>query len=167
MVALTQGPNAGARAVGVCNFSPRQLKELLDYCDAEHLGIPAVVQNECHPYLPAEEVRKICASRGIVFQAYASLGSGVIDYASEPAVVAIAEAHKGKTPAQVLLRWAIQKGAVVVPKSSNPGRQRENVDVFDFKLTDEEMISLDALSKQRKGQNTMVGWQREHDPNYY
>merc|ERR550517_1405579 len=63
-------------ALGVCNFSPRQLTELLVYCKNNHLPRPVVVQNECHPYLPAREVRAICRENGIVFQAYASLGAG-------------------------------------------------------------------------------------------
>ena len=167
MISCSQGLAAGARAVGVCNFSARQLEELLAFCDAEGLPLPAVVQNECHPLLPASAVRAICRRKGIVFQAYASLGSGVLDLPANPVVVQIAAAHKGKTPAQVLLRWALQEGCVVVPKSGNAERQRENADLFDFELSESDMASLGELSVQAEGQNTMIGWLREFDPDRY
>jgi len=162
------GPHAGARAIGVCNFSARQLEDLIVMCDAEGLPLPAVVQNECHPMLPATAVRAVCERRGIVFQAYASLGSGVLDLSAELAVRTVASAH-GKTAAQVLLRWALQHGCAVVPKSRNPARQQENADVWGFELNASEMGHLDALSVQPPGNqmNTMVGWLREYDPDRY
>merc|ERR550517_775259 len=96
-------------ALGVCNFSPRQLTELLAYCKNNHLPRPVVVQNECHPYLPAREVRAICRKNGIVFRAYASLGAGLLPLLQDSTITSIA-ARLAVTPGQVLLRWGLQQG---------------------------------------------------------
>eukprot|EP00090_Calanus_glacialis_P001178 TRINITY_DN10817_c0_g1_i1.p1 TRINITY_DN10817_c0_g1~~TRINITY_DN10817_c0_g1_i1.p1 ORF type:complete len:353 (-),score=67.78 TRINITY_DN10817_c0_g1_i1:273-1205(-) len=153
-------------SIGVCNFSVRQLQELLDYCEEESLPIPSVVQNECHPLLQGTQVRELCKSYGIVFQAYASLGAGSLGLLENPSVVKIAN-NLEVTPSQVLLRWAFQHECAVVPKSVNPDRQRCNIDIFNFELTKADMEELNSLETSEKGQNTMVGWLREHDPDFY
>jgi len=156
----------GVAALGVCNFSPRQLKELLQYCEEHQLPRPSVVQNECHPYLPAGEVRKLCSVEGIVFQAYASLGAGALDLLTHPTVAAVAR-ERGVTPGQVLLRWGLQQGATLLPKSSQPHRQQENLAVLGWALPASSMALLALLERGAAGQNTMAGWLREHDPDFY
>ena len=153
-------------SIGVCNFSARQLQELLEYCEEESLPIPSVVQNECHPLLQGAQVRELCTSYGIVFQAYASLGAGALGLLENQSVLSIAK-KLGVTSAQVLLRWAFQHGCAVVPKSVSPERQRCNFEIFCFELPEEDMEELDSLQTARRDQNTMVGWLREHDPDFY
>eukprot|EP00088_Acartia_fossae_P020714 TRINITY_DN22258_c0_g1_i4.p1 TRINITY_DN22258_c0_g1~~TRINITY_DN22258_c0_g1_i4.p1 ORF type:complete len:213 (-),score=25.73 TRINITY_DN22258_c0_g1_i4:437-985(-) len=154
------------RAVGVCNFSLRQLKELLDFCKERRLPRPAVVQNECHPYLTAEPVRKYCQEQGIIFQAYASLGAGMVKLMEDQNIVQIADSYD-VTPAQLLLRWGLQHNLALLPKSSKAARQKSNLEIFDFKLSQEDMKALDSLHQGEENQNTMVGWLREHDPDFY
>jgi len=158
--------NGIVRAVGICNFSVRQLKQLLDYCAQNDLPKPAVLQNECHPYLIAKPVRDLCKEHKIVFQAYASLGAGAIKILEDSVVTKLAQTYD-VTPAQILLRWAIQHNLALLPKSVNPKRQEMNLQVYDFKLTEEDMKSLDDLNQGEENQNTMVGWLREHDPDFY
>jgi 2,5-diketo-D-gluconate reductase A len=128
-----------ARAIGVSNFMPRQLAGLL----ADATVIPAVNQVELHPGLPQEELRGIHAAHGIVTQAWSPLGQGkgLLD---DPGVRQIAAA-KGRTPAQVVLRWHIQSGIAAIPKSVVPARMRENLAVFDFSLTGADMAALSSL----------------------
>jgi len=154
------------RSLGVCNFSLRQMQQLMSYCHQHDLPKPAIVQNECHPYLTAEPVRQFCKKHDIVFQAYASLGAGAIKLLEDETVVSVAKTHD-VTPAQVLLRWAVQHGLAVLPKSVRSDRQTTNIQVYDFKLSSEEMSLLDALHQGEENQNTMVGWLREHDPDFY
>lgn len=166
-MALSSGPNKSVRAVGVCNFSARQLEELLQFCEKESIVKPAVVQNECHPMLPAVRVREICSEHGIVFQAYASLGSGGDTLLNHEDVKCIAKQHN-RTSAQILLRWAVQQGMVIVPKTTNKERMIENSHIFDFSLTSKEMSRLNSLSnKQSESQTTKFCWLREHDPDHY
>ena len=153
-------------SLGVCNFSHRQLVELLQFCDTERLPRPTVLQNECHPLLTAEKVRTLCQQEGIVFQAYASLGAGALGLLDHVTVSSVAESH-GVSPAQVLLRWAVQHNCAVLPKSANQDRIKTNLQLWDFSLSDSDMRSLDGLDRSSEGQNTMVGWLREHDPDYY
>merc|ERR1712051_921678 len=101
------GSGKPLRAAGVCNFSERQLQELLSYCRDNNLQKPAVVQNECHPLLQASGVRSLCQKEGIVFQAYASLGSGQLGLCQNPVVMEVSS-KMGMSPGQVLLRWAVQ-----------------------------------------------------------
>jgi len=159
-------PTESVSALGVCNFSPRQLTELLAYCKDNHLPRPVVVQNECHPYLPAREVRSICRENGIVFQAYASLGAGLLPLLKESTITSIAARH-AVTPGQVLLRWGLQQGVALLPKSCKAERQQENLKVWDFSLSAEDLALIDKLDKGEENQNTMAGWLREHDPDFY
>ena len=127
-----------ARAIGVSNFQPWHLRRLLD----ETQVVPAVNQVELHPHLQQEELRRFDASHGIVTEAWSPLGRGQV--LSEPLINALAEKY-GKTPAQVVLRWHLQLGNVVIPKSVMPARIRENIQVFDFELADEDLAGIGEL----------------------
>ncbi|WP_055601298.1 aldo/keto reductase [Streptomyces aureus] len=128
------------RAVGVSNFQPAHLERLLDSSDL----VPAVNQIELHPALQQRELRDLHAARSIATEAWSPLAQGAV--LAEPAIVDIAARH-GKSPAQVVLRWHLQLGNVVIPKSVTPARIRENIDVFDFALSDEEMSALGGLDR--------------------
>ncbi|WP_337063312.1 aldo/keto reductase [Kineococcus sp. G2] len=130
-----------ARAIGVSNFEPHHLERLAGEADV----VPAVNQVELHPFLQQAQLRADDARRGIVTEAYSPLssGKGVID---DPTITALAQAH-GKTPAQVVLRWHVQLGNLVIPKSVTPQRIRENIDVFDFELSDADMAQIAGLDR--------------------
>ena len=159
-------PSGPVRALGVCNFSLRQMKDLVAFCDVEKIPRPALLQNECHPYLISRDIRNYCKEENIVFQAYASLGAGTINLMSDQTVLRVSS-ELGVTPAQVLLRWSVQHGCSVLPKSVNEERQKTNLDIWGFKLSSNQMDLLDGLDQGAPGQNTMVGWLREHDPDFY
>lgn len=116
-----------ARAIGVSNFTARHLDELLDHARV----VPAVNQVELHPFLQQPALRARCAALGIVVEAYSPLTKG--RRLDDPRLLAVAR-DLGRSPAQVLIRWALEQGLVVLPKSSNAGRIRENFDVLDFEL---------------------------------
>ena len=138
------------KAIGVSNFMPHHLEQLLDATDV----IPAVNQIELHPYFTQPEVQAADAEHGILTQAWSPIG-GITFYPGwggedrrnvmqDPAIAAVAQAH-GKTPAQVMLRWHLQQGRSAIPKSTNPGRIAENFDVFDFELSEAEIAVINAL----------------------
>ena len=127
-----------ARAIGVSNFQPAHLARL----EAETGVKPALNQVELHPRFQQAGLRREHADRGIVTEAWSPLAQG--EGLDDPALVAIAEAH-GKTTAQVVLRWHLQLGNVVIPKSVTPERIEANFDVFDFHLTQEQMDAVEAL----------------------
>jgi 2,5-diketo-D-gluconate reductase A len=129
-----------ARAVGVCNFAEEHLRRLADHSDL----VPAVNQIELHPGYPQTALRATNASFGVVTEAWSPLGRGA-DLLDRPEVVSIAVAHE-RTPAQVVLRWHLDEGHVVIPKSADPQRLRSNLDVFDFALTEDDRTVLGALS---------------------
>ncbi|WP_413811408.1 aldo/keto reductase [Streptomyces sp. OE57] len=133
------------RAIGVSNFQPAHLGRLLD-----HSGVvPVINQVELHPYLQQGELRAFHAQHDIATEAWSPLAQGAL--LQDPALTAIARRH-GKTPAQVVLRWHLQLGNVVIPKSVTPARIRENIDVFGFTLTPEDMEAIGALDRgQRTG----------------
>ncbi|MFD3457079.1 aldo/keto reductase [Streptomyces sp. NPDC058691] len=128
-----------ARAIGVSNFPVEQLRHLLD----EGGIVPAVNQIELHPNLPQAELRAFDAAHGIATEAWSPLGQGR-GLLEEPALAAIAAKH-GKSPAQIVLRWHLQLGNVVIPKSVTPARIKENIDVFGFELDAEDLAAIDAL----------------------
>ncbi|XP_071020079.1 glyoxal reductase [Oncorhynchus clarkii lewisi] len=131
------------RAIGVSNYTPGHMKELLEGCCVT----PAVIQVEFHPRLSQGEMRHLCGENGVCFQAYSSLGTGSL--LQDPLVVQIAQGY-GLTTAQVLLRWAVQQGVPVLPKSSHPTRVAENGHVFDFELTAEDMERLGGMDCGQK-----------------
>ena len=126
------------RAIGVSNFEPEHLKLLIDATGI----VPAVNQIELHPRLPQAELRETHARYGIATEAWSPLGQGSL--LQDPAITAIAERH-GKTPAQVLIRWHIQLGNIVIPKSVNPERIASNFNVFDFELSEADIASIATL----------------------
>ena len=132
-----------ARSIGVSNFNPHHLRPLLDDCDV----VPAVNQIEVHPYLTQDEARAFCAEHRIAVEAWAPIARGTV--ISDPVVAAIAH-RAGKTAAQVVLRWHIQRGDIVFPKSVNPVRIRENIDIFDFELDDQDMTAISGLNQNRR-----------------
>jgi 2,5-diketo-D-gluconate reductase A len=126
------------RAIGVSNFQPAHLARIVD-----ETGVtPAVNQIELHPRLQQPELRREDADRGIVTEAWSPLAQGAV--LSDPVIVRIAEAH-GRTPAQVVLRWHLQLGNVIFPKSVTPERIAENFALFDFALGDDEMAAIAEL----------------------
>ncbi|MFI1151752.1 aldo/keto reductase [Streptomyces sp. NPDC020817] len=130
-----------ARAVGVSNFRPADLERL----GAESPLVPAVNQIELHPLFPQAELRAVHSTLGIATEAWSPLGQGK-ELLTLPAVVEVAARH-GRTPAQVVLRWHLQLGTIVIPKSVTPSRIRENLDVFGFELDTADLAALDALGR--------------------
>ena len=137
------------RAIGVSNFMPEHLEQLL----AETKVVPAVNQIELHPYFSQPELQALNAAHGIVTQAWSPLG-GITFYRSgqggstlqDATIGEIAQEHR-KTPAQVMLRWHLQEGRSAIPKSTKPERIAENFDVFDFELSEAELARIDRLNK--------------------
>ncbi|MBY8816338.1 aldo/keto reductase [Streptomyces cinereoruber] len=133
-----------AKAIGVSNFLPEHLERLI----GETSVVPAVNQIELHPQLPQQASREAHARYGIATEAWSPLGQGK-GLLEVPAIVAIAQKH-GRTPAQVVLRWHLQLGNVVIPKSVTPSRIAENIDVFGFELDDEDLAGIAALDEGRR-----------------
>ena len=126
------------KSIGVSNFTPEHLSNVIDLS----FFTPAVNQIELHPLLNQAELRAVHEQHSIRTEAYSPLGVGKL--LENPAITTVAAAH-GKSPAQVLIRWSLQLGNVVIPRSSNPARIAENAEVFDFELTPEQMGSLNGL----------------------
>jgi len=131
------------RAIGVSNFQIHHLQDIMDHFDE----IPTVNQVELHPYLTQEELREFCAKHNIKVEAWSPLGRGrLLDL---PELKRIAEKY-GKTPAQVVLRWHVQNDIIVIPKSVHPERIKENADIFDFELSDEDMAAINRLNRNER-----------------
>lgn len=135
-----------SRSIGVCNFLPEHLNKLL----AETTIVPAVNQIELHPALQQRDIQEASKAAGIAIESWGPLGQGKYDLSREALIRDAAQAH-GKTPAQVVLRWHLQQGIIVFPKTVNPERMRENIEVFDFELTPEEMLAIDGLERGARG----------------
>jgi 2,5-diketo-D-gluconate reductase A len=133
-----------ARSIGVSNFQVAHLERVL----AEGDVAPAVNQIELHPYLLNEEVRAYGEEHGIVTEAWSPIAKGTV--LGDPVVAAIASAA-GRTPAQVVLRWHVQRGSVVFPKSTRTARMRENLALFDFELSADDMARISALDRGEAG----------------
>jgi len=140
------------RAIGVSNFMVEHLTQLLEQTDV----VPAINQIELHPYFQQPEVHAFDTEHGIVTQAWSPIG-GITSYRDsekrsfdEPVILAIGEKY-GKSAAQVMLRWHIQKGVQVIPKSTKAERIAENFDVFDFEITADEIAQIDALDTGVRG----------------
>lgn len=132
------------RSIGVSNFCVRHLEPLLDVCKVK----PCVNQFEYHPFYQDEELVKLCKAHGIIVEAYSPLARGLAELFENPVVNSIASSHK-KTIAQVLLRWSIQKGCIVIPKTSKEERLKENADI-DFELSQSEVEQLNSLNHNHK-----------------
>jgi 2,5-diketo-D-gluconate reductase A len=132
-----------ARSIGVSNFQPHHLRRIHTECEIT----PAVDQIEMHPYLTQDEVRGFCAEHQIAIEGWSPIAQGrVLD---DPTIDSIA-ARTGKSPAQVVLRWHIERGDIVFPKSVTPDRIRENIDIFDFELSGEDTEAISALNKNER-----------------
>lgn len=141
--------------IGICNFGTSLLRDLLSYAEIP----PAVLQVESHPYLTQDKLLRFCQQEGIAYTAFSPLGA--LSYFSlgmaeqnesvitEPTVVEIAE-RLGKTPAQVVLRWGVQRNTAIVPKTSKRERLEENLAIFDFELTDADMDAISGLNRNRR-----------------
>jgi diketogulonate reductase-like aldo/keto reductase len=140
------------RAIGVSNFMPEHLERLL----SETSVVPAVNQIELHPYFQQTELQHVHAQHGVATQAWSPIG-GITSYRDsekttfeDATLLEIARRH-GKSAAQVMLRWHLQKGRSAIPKSTKPARIAENFDVFDFELANEEIAAIDALDTGVRG----------------
>lgn len=139
-----------AKAIGVCNFEPRHLQLLIDRGGV----LPAVDQVELHPHLPQQAIRDVADKHGIAVESWSPLGgtsnsgwgknSKPNTLLSDPVISRIGEKH-GRSPAQVLIRWHLQNGLIVIPKSVNPDRIAQNIDVFDFELSDDDLRDIATL----------------------
>lgn len=129
-----------ARAIGVSNFLPQHLDQLLDHATVQ----PSINQVEFHPHLQSPALADYCTEHGIVVEAWSPLKAGQI--INNPELAAIAEAH-GVTVAQVVLRWVLQRGIVVIPKSVTPSRIVSNADLYGFELSDAEMGTINAMDR--------------------
>jgi 2,5-diketo-D-gluconate reductase B len=142
MAALAKAKRDGlARHIGVANFNIALLDQAIALCPEPLVNL----QGEAHPYIDTTKIVDACRERGIAFTAYCPLGRGRLF--SEPVLGAIAKSN-GRTVAQVALRWLVQRGNIVpIPRSSNPARLAENLDVFSFTLSDDDMKQIDALTR--------------------
>ena len=131
------------RAIGLSNFDVAQTQRILDECEV----VPAINQVECHPYFPQTELKALLKKHDIALQAWFPLGGrGNDSIMGEALIQAIAEKH-GKSPAQVILRWHVQQGHIVIPGSKTPSHIAQNIEIFDFALTDEEMAQIATLDR--------------------
>ena len=157
-----------AKALGACNLSARQLRELLAYCDAQGLARPALLQNELHPLLRQPATRALCRAEGILFQASAPLGAGVLPLAELPPVMAAAAAH-GASAAQVLLAWCLARADSVLVKFSSAVHAAENKVALQLELSAAELAAIDACGDEAAAdaRTTMGTWLKERDPDAY
>lgn len=133
------------KAIGLSNFNIEQIKEILDICEIK----PAILQTEIHPYSQEKELKDFLNQEDIVIQAWYPLGHGDKALLEEPVFSKLGEKY-GKSNAQIILRWHIQSGNVVIPGSKNPEHIKDNFDLFDFTLTDEEMEEITSLNKDKR-----------------
>lgn len=133
------------KAIGLSNFNEEQIQEILDMCEVK----PAVLQTEVHPYNQEKKLKEFLEKSDIVIQAWYPLGHGDAALLQEPVFAKLGEKYK-KSPAQIILRWHIQDGNIVIPGSKNPDHIRDNFDLFDFALTEEEMADIHALDQNKR-----------------
>lgn len=145
------------RSIGVSNFTVRRFE---DFFFSRTDVVPAVNQVELHPFNSRPDVRAYCQGKGIAVESYSPLAR--MKEMDHPELAAVA-AECGKTLVQIVLRWHLQHGLVVIPKSQHPERIRENADVFDFALTDDQMRRIDALNEDR----FVIGWRPGGAENWY
>lgn len=139
------------RSIGLSNFESERLEEVLSTAQIK----PAVLQVECHPYFQQSELKKRISRYGTVIESWYPIGHGDTGLINEPVFTRLGQKY-GKTNVQIILRWHIQEGNVVFPKSTNPEHLRENLDIFDFSLTNVEMQEIKALDKGERFFNMTV-----------
>lgn len=133
------------KAIGLSNFTIEQMEEILNICEVK----PAVLQTEVHPYSQEKKLKSFLEANGIAAQAWYPLGHGDNALLQEPVFTKLGEKY-GKSNAQIILRWHIQYGNIVIPGSKNPAHIRDNFDLFDFSLTDDEMAEISAINKDKR-----------------
>lgn len=133
------------KAIGLSNFTKEQVQEILDICEVK----PAVLQTEVHPYFQEKELKEFLDKEDIRIQAWYPLGHGDATLLKESAVAQLGKKYQ-KSTAQIILRWHIQDGTIVIPGSKNPQHIKDNFDLFDFALTDEEMKKISELDKNKR-----------------
>lgn len=133
------------KAIGLSNFNQAQIEEILGLCEVK----PAVLQTEVHPYFQEQELKSFLSKEGMVIQAWYPLGHGDKALLEEPLFTELGKKY-GKTNAQIILRWHIQDGNIVIPGSKNPAHIKDNFDLFDFSFTEEEMEKIAALDKNTR-----------------
>lgn len=133
------------KAIGLSNFTMEQIQEILDVCEVN----PAVLQTEVHPYFQEDELKEFLAKEDIAIQAWYPLGHGDKALLEESVFTRLAEKY-GKSNAQIILRWHIQAGNIVIPGSKNPDHIRANFELFDYALSEEEMAEIAALNKNKR-----------------
>lgn len=133
------------KAIGLSNFNQQQIQEILSMCEVK----PTVLQTEVHPYSQEKDLKKFLAKEGIVIQAWYPLGHGDKALIEEPLFTGLGRKY-GKSSAQIILRWHIQDGNIVIPGSKNPAHIKDNFDLFDFALTEDEMAQIAAMDKQKR-----------------
>lgn len=133
------------KAIGLSNFNEEQIREILDVCEIR----PTVLQTEVHPYYQARELKQFLEKEKIVIQAWYPLGHGDKELLEEPLWKKLGDKYR-KSPAQIILRWHIQSGNVVIPGSKNLAHIRDNFKLFDFKLTEKEMEEIAALERNKR-----------------
>lgn len=133
------------KAIGLSNFNQEQIQEILDICQVK----PAILQTEVHPYYQEKKLKEFLSEQKMYIQAWYPLGHGDKALLEEPLFTELARKY-GKSNAQIVLRWHIQDGNIVIPGSKNPAHIKNNFDLFDFALTDEEMARIAALDKNTR-----------------
>lgn len=133
------------KAIGLSNFNEDQIKEIRDICEVK----PQILQTEVHPYSQEKALKAFLDKEGIVIQAWYPLGHGDKTLIEEPLFAEFGTKY-GKSSAQIILRWHIQDGNIVIPGSKNPDHIKDNFDIFDFALTDVEMEQIAAMDKQKR-----------------
>lgn len=133
------------RAIGLSNFNESQIREILEICEVR----PSVLQTEVHPYSQEKALKQFLAQEGMVIQAWYPLGHGDKALINEPLFTELAQKY-GKRNAQIILRWHIQDGNIVIPGSKNAEHIRDNFDLFDFSLSDEEMAKIAAMDQKKR-----------------
>ena len=132
------------KAIGLSNFTEAQIEEIIDACEIK----PAVLQTEVHPYAQAKELKKLLSKADMAIQAWYPLGHGDKALLEEPVFTSLAEKYK-KTNAQIILRWHVQAGNIVIPGSRNPDHIKANLALFDFALTKDEMAEIEGLDQEK------------------
>lgn len=133
------------RAIGLSNFNEAQIREILEICEVK----PSVLQSEVHPYSQEKALKQFLAQEGMVIQAWYPLGHGDKALINEPLFTELAQKY-GKSNVQIILRWHIQDGNIVIPGSKNTEHIRDNFDLFDFSLSDEEMAKIAAMDQKKR-----------------
>lgn len=133
------------KAIGLSNFDEKGIQEILDNCEIK----PTILQTEAHPYYPQTEMKKFLNKEDIKIQAWYPLGHGDKNLINEPIFSKLAKKY-GKSNVQIILRWHIQSDNIVIPGASNPEHIKANIDIFDFKLTDEEMQEIAKINKNKR-----------------